>query len=236
MGNKNKPIGPLTTHSKKPLTQHYTINSDGGSKVWSCNHCEKGFNSYTLFQVHLNAEHIKNSLQCFWCDWTSFNETSLQSHVRLKHGYKKKQCYFPNCNYGSVEANKLNKHQEVHQDEVIALQGTSIKPKKVKACVWCTYTAPSSQALYHHIKRKHDGAKKPCSVADCTFECNEERFMSEHMWKFHSLSYNPTEAPHKPQAQVVKRGKPSKQATNSTNPQVGIGVGQPENVKPENTY
>ena len=29
--NKNKPIGPLTTHSKKPLTEHYTINSDGVS-------------------------------------------------------------------------------------------------------------------------------------------------------------------------------------------------------------
>ena len=43
--------------------------------------------------------------------------------------------------------------------------------------------------------------------------------MSEHMWKFHSLAYNPTEVADKPQAQVVKRGKPSKQSKNSTNRQ-----------------
>ena len=51
------------------------------------------------------------------------------------------KCYSYRC----IEANKLIKHQEVHQEEVIAVQGTSIKPKKVKVCVWCTYTAPSSQ-------------------------------------------------------------------------------------------
>ena len=68
-----------------------------------------------MMLIHLNVEHFKVPLLCIWCDFTTLNDTTLQSHVRTKHEYKKKPCSFEGCHFASIEVNKLQRHIEDHQ-------------------------------------------------------------------------------------------------------------------------
>ena len=71
--------------------------------------------SLGMMLIHLNVEHFKVPLLCIWCDFTTLNDTTLQSHVRTKHEYKKKPCSFEGCHFASIEVNRLQRHIEDHQ-------------------------------------------------------------------------------------------------------------------------
>jgi len=175
------------------MSSHYEYaTSDSGKKVIRC--CECGFECPKLprMYIHLNVEHIKKTMRCCWCDYTTLNDTSLNSHVRLKHDYKKKLCTVPGCNYTSIDDVRFTEHLEKHKS--MPLLGKDLGHEiKVRTCVWCDYTSLKYHTFHGHISRQHNKERKGCIVPGCDYTTIIEEEFHAHLCQTHNATYNEEE-------------------------------------------
>ena len=116
--DQSKParIGDVLESARKSA-KYYEIIRDEDGKMCGvrCTLCPKETKTIANMLVHVNSQHVKESLYCIWCDFTTFNESTLQCHVKKKHNYKKVKCEVAGCNYSSIEKGKFQRHSESHQ-------------------------------------------------------------------------------------------------------------------------
>jgi len=101
-----------------PYAEHYDIYTEPGitwkdkyrGRKYRCRKCDHECSQRNNMMVHLNSAHFKQTLSCPWCEFTSLNAITLESHVRQKHEYKKRQCMVPGCYYHSVEEGRFQEH------------------------------------------------------------------------------------------------------------------------------
>jgi len=101
-----------------PMSEHYDCFKDPGvsykdkykGRRYRCRKCDHECSQRNNMIIHLNVAHFKNNLLCPWCEFTTLNAITLESHVRQKHKYKKRECMVPGCNYHSVEEGRFQEH------------------------------------------------------------------------------------------------------------------------------
>ena len=190
MSKSKKPLESRTRTGS--MAEHYEIVRDEEKKIrcYRCRVCLKEEKSNGKILIHINVEHIKKDLRCIWCDYTTLNDTTLQSHVKLKHEYRKKKCPQTGCHYSTIEKSKFDDHIIDHTKEKEVQRKTCQPVKKLRTCVWCEFCSATYLNFHNHVKHKHERARKPCILPSCkmTFICEED--FQDHLFKKHGAYYD----------------------------------------------
>ena len=135
---------------------------------------------------HINREHLKNPLRCVFCDYTTLNMATLQSHVDATHDKRRKKCNFPGCHFTAKEEGKLQKHLAGHSQK-------KAEDVKLHTCPWCDMTFDSYVRIHHHVKIRHGRSRKSCILLECKFPALYEEIFQEHLQKANRAVYDPAD-------------------------------------------
>ncbi|XP_068627117.1 oocyte zinc finger protein XlCOF28-like [Battus philenor] len=100
-------------------------------------------------QRHIRKVHRgENPFQCSMCDYSTYNKSMFEEHVRIHQGIKPFKC--SKCPYRSVSKKNTKKHELIH------------RPNNPLKCTHCDFIARHSRSLLNHL-RQH-GIEKDNSV------------------------------------------------------------------------
>ncbi|XP_048002529.1 zinc finger protein 64-like isoform X2 [Leguminivora glycinivorella] len=163
-----------------------------------CPECQR----YTAENEEKMLRHIKkvhkgeNPFQCYMCDYSTYNKSLFEEHVRIHQGIKPFEC--SQCDYKSASKKNLKKHELIH------------RPNNPLKCQKCDFIARHSKALKRHEEthtdgdwlkfdtckfqfqnmaafKKHERTHK-FKCKDCEFKTCSRPFLKRHMVKEHGVT------------------------------------------------
>ncbi|XP_063545098.1 zinc finger protein 64-like [Cydia strobilella] len=163
-----------------------------------CPECQR----YTAENEEKMLRHIKkvhkgeNPFQCYMCDYSTYNKSLFEEHVRIHQGIKPFKC--SQCDYKSASKKNLKKHALIH------------RPNNPLKCKQCDFIGRHSKALKRHEEthsdadwlkfdsckfqfqdlaafKKHERTHK-FKCKDCDFKSCSRPFLKRHMVKEHGLT------------------------------------------------
>ncbi|CAG4952657.1 unnamed protein product [Parnassius apollo] len=150
-------------------------------------------------QRHIRKVHRgENPFQCSMCDYSTYNKSMFEEHVRIHQGIKPFKC--SKCPYRSVSKKNTKKHELIH------------RPNNPLKCTHCDFIARHSRSFLCHIKKhaieeklddseamikclkcdqsykrsafkEHQKANEDCKR--CSFTSCSKALLSRHMTKMH---------------------------------------------------
>ncbi|XP_053622912.1 zinc finger protein 64-like [Plodia interpunctella] len=154
-----------------------------------CHECQR----FTTDNEEKMVRHIRknhqgqNPFQCTMCDYTTYNKSVFEEHIRVHKGIKPFKCSF--CPYRSASKKNKNKHELIHRQNnplkcdlcpFIAHHYSSLQCHKEKhekgqldgkteltdlKCDVCCFEFPTEMALQRHKNSK----SRVCDVCSATF-------------------------------------------------------------------
>ncbi|XP_063631155.1 zinc finger protein 648-like [Cydia splendana] len=163
-----------------------------------CPECQR----YTAENEEKMLRHIKkvhkgeNPFQCYMCDYSTYNKSLFEEHVRIHQGIKPFKC--SQCDYKSASKKNLKKHELIH------------RPNNPLKCKQCDFIGRHSKALKRHEEthtdadwlkfdsckfqfqdlvafKKHERTHK-FKCKDCDFKSCSRPFLKRHMVKEHGVA------------------------------------------------
>lgn len=108
-----------------------------------CTECPK----YTAENEEKMLRHVKkvhrgeNPFQCYMCDYSTYNKSLFEEHVRIHQGIKPFKC--SHCPYRSASKKNTKKHELIH------------RPDNPHKCQHCGFIARHLRSLQCHLNTVH---------------------------------------------------------------------------------
>ncbi|XP_058448096.1 oocyte zinc finger protein XlCOF26-like isoform X2 [Malaya genurostris] len=128
-------------HCKHKLKRHIGYKHSGGS--FSCEKCEKIFNSHLALYHHRFASHQERDKTCQSCGKQFRTTHGLNRHMRTHNEERKFKCSY--CTLTFVKESSRDTHHLTHTKE------------RPYICPKCSADYSNRRLLVNHIKRKHPG-------------------------------------------------------------------------------
>ncbi|XP_045783121.1 RE1-silencing transcription factor-like isoform X2 [Maniola jurtina] len=102
---------------------------------------------FTAIDAEKLAQHIRkvhrgeNPFPCFMCDYSTYNKTLFEEHVRIHKGIKPFKCSF--CPHRNVSKKNLKRHEKIH------------RPDNPLKCPHCDFIARNQVGYNSHTKKYH---------------------------------------------------------------------------------
>ncbi|CAB3238179.1 unnamed protein product [Arctia plantaginis] len=125
--------------STSPLAQFVEIQS----RRIRCSECS----TYTAENEEKMLRHVRkvhrgeNPFQCYMCDYSTYNKSLFEEHVRIHQGIKPFKC--SHCPYRSASKKNTKKHELIH------------RPDNPHKCQQCGFIARHLKSLKCHINTEH---------------------------------------------------------------------------------
>ncbi|XP_075990005.1 uncharacterized protein LOC142985610 [Anticarsia gemmatalis] len=154
-------VEPASEPTTQPLAPYLEIQP----RKMRCTEC----NRYTAENAEKMLRHIRkvhrgeNPFQCYMCDYSTYNKSLFEEHVRIHQGIKPFKC--SHCPYRSASKKNTKKHELIHRKD---------NPRK---CKHCGFIARHLRSLMCHISSEHsnwagdDSEKKKSTL--CPY-CNKK--------------------------------------------------------------
>ncbi|XP_037292387.1 zinc finger protein 525-like [Manduca sexta] len=101
----------------------------------------------------------ENPFQCYMCDYTTYNKSLFEEHVRIHQGIKPFKC--SHCPYRSVSKKNTKKHELIH------------RPNNPLKCPDCPFIARNPRVLNSHRKKTHTANSEDSKNYKCT-KCEQK--------------------------------------------------------------
>lgn len=175
-----------------------------GAPRYTCNVCQRGFNSRTIYQCHMDSHNNRKSFMCAVCAKAFRYNKGLQDHMVAQHGAEAKvrqrkilKCSHAGCNRvfqsKTLLAAHFNSHQNVNSYKCSLCAkdfrySTSLKDHMVRAhqakgsnCPKCDRTFPNPYELNRHMKAcgKQKCFKCPYCNKSSSYEANLKRHIRD---------------------------------------------------------
>ena len=97
---------PKVTNKKSFKDMYRVVNG-----IFHCSKCE-GYSCQNRSALinHLNRAHFRNEIKCTECDFKTFNECDIFTHMKKIHKFRTENCMIPDCNYRTIHPNKMQIH------------------------------------------------------------------------------------------------------------------------------
>lgn len=125
------------------ITNHMASHNNPNPYKFVCNHCGKKYRDKTVFQSHLNVQHLGiRPFKCTDCDKSFGRMSTLQTHKRMHSGVKPHICTVKGCDRAYVYGVDLKRH----------LWGQHRIYTKKFECQICQKIFPENKLLTKHLK------------------------------------------------------------------------------------
>lgn len=142
---------------EEPVTETVAVqNNTNTSSIqnFKCNECNRTVDSEEKLSQHIRRAHRgENAFQCSMCQYSTYNKSGFEEHVRIHQGIKPFKCSY--CPYRSVSKKYAKKHELIH------------RPDNPLRCQHCPYIARNYRMLNSHQKKLHGNEKQRVIIA-CT--------------------------------------------------------------------
>ncbi|GBP20002.1 Zinc finger protein 26 [Eumeta japonica] len=153
----------IRDHTKTPQPNEKPLEDDNAypmiqKRRHRCPECQR-FTAETEEKLlrHIKKVHRgENPFNCYMCDYSTYNKSLFEEHVRIHQGIKPFKCTF--CPYKSASKKNTKKHELIH------------RPDNPLKCVKCGFIARHSRSLKCHIEKNCTGVKG-CDKVKCD-ECD----------------------------------------------------------------
>jgi len=127
--------------TKQEIMKSNQYNTAQQGSLFSCNQCDKQYNSNTNLASHIKSTHEGVTYPCNQCNYKATQSGTLQRHIKSVHEKVEYPC--DQCNYKATQSGALQQHiKSVHEE---------IK----YSCEQCSYKASFSSNIRKHAKKVH---------------------------------------------------------------------------------
>ena len=166
-----------TFKSNKTMKEHKKLKHLGIKYI--CNECE--WTGYRLV-YHNKTKHNEETFNCTLCNFQTKARQHLANHNKRKHLIKGK-VYCDQCDYESLQQDRLNYHKETKHpnliynceqcDKVGMTKPALVNHKydfhgKFTQCLLCDYKTRRKGNMKIHNQALHEGITYPCDI--CGYE------------------------------------------------------------------
>ena len=98
------------TGTKYGLTRHLKMKH----VAFSCDYCDKVFNSKLALNDHIECKHDSTEFPCAQCDFVAPGSKLLRYHIAAQHQERRYPC--DKCEYVALESSKLKRHKRMRHE------------------------------------------------------------------------------------------------------------------------
>ncbi|XP_069364528.1 transcriptional repressor CTCF-like [Maniola hyperantus] len=163
-----QPIAITNIQSLTMEVQPLEIKNSPAPERLKCPECTR----YTAVDEEHMARHIRkahrgeNPFQCFMCDYSTYNKTVFEEHVRIHKGIKPYQCSY--CPHRNVSKKNLKRHERIH------------RPDNPLKCPHCDYIGKNQICFNSHTKKYHPKYYHELKCKWCAKKFPDEKTLLAH--------------------------------------------------------